>query len=363
MKPRVRLGRVGRAGGCAIAAAALLLTLPDGAAARRGDQIRPRTLHLGLASIATRGYHLDVETAGHHRVILNVRKGSQSASYEVRGRVSRHRIKADFGRFGRVFLRFHGKPRSFPAPAPRRKSRPRRRCSGRPPERETGHFRGTIVFRGQRGFTRLAVGKAPGEVRRTYRQFCRTVRKGAARASVSSATSAAPLGFTITVLTVRSRVGQTLTQFSAITLQAPLGVPGNDVFSLVSASLQERVGRVHVLRSTLQTARPGAVKVSRHGVKPVRAQVKLESPFDGGARYVGATKGAPASWTGSLSVHLLGSGALPLTGPRFHATLCRASAFSPANPCFRRAEASVAAAQGSGSHSHPLAEARLSSLR
>ncbi|MGN6586998.1 MAG: hypothetical protein ACTHKT_05925 [Solirubrobacterales bacterium] len=366
MKPRGRLGRVRRAGGCTIAAAVLLLAVPaaGAAATRPGDQIRPRSLHLTLASIATKDYHVNVETAGHHRVILNVSKGSQFASYEVRGKVNRHRIKADFGRFGRVSLRFHGKPRAFPAPAPRRKSPPqRRRCSGRHPEREVGHFRGAVVFEGQHGFTRLAVGKTPGEVRRTYRQACRTVHKQGAQASISSGAAATPLGFTITVLTARSRIGGALTQFSAITLQAPPGVQGNDVFSLVSASLQERIGRVQILRSTLQTAKPGAIKISPHGVKPAKAQLKLGSPFSGRARYVGAKKGSPASWTGSLSVRLLGSGALPLTGPHFHATLCRASAFNPANPCFREAEASIATTQGSGSHSHPLAEARLSSLR
>jgi hypothetical protein len=360
MKESVRLGRVRRASGCATAAAALLLALPGGAVARPGDEIRSRSLHLGLASIATKGYLVNVETTGHHRVILNVRKGNQFASYSVRGKVSRHRIKADFGRFGRVSLRFHGRPRSFPAPAPRRKSqRQRRQCSGRHPEREVGHFRGTIVFEGQRRFTRLAVGKTPGEVRRTYHQVCRTVRRHSAQASISASTSATPLGFTITVLTARSRAGGVLTQFSAISLRAPLGVPGSDVFSLVSASLQERVGRVRILRSTLQTAKPGAIKVSRHGVKPVKARLQLGTPFGGQAHYTGPTKGSPASWTGSLSVRLLGSGTLPLTGPRFHATLCRASAFNPANPCFRRAEASVAATQGSGSRSHPLADARL----
>ncbi len=364
MKEQGRLGRVRRASGCTIATAALLLALPGAAIARPGDEIRSRSLHLGLASIATKGYVVNVETTGHHRVILNVRKGGQLASYSVRGKVSRHRIKADFGRFGRVSLRFHGRPRSFPAPAPRGKSQRRpRRCSGRHPEREVGHFRGTVFFEGQRQFTRLAVGKAPGEVRRAYRQVCRTVHRHSAQASISAGTSATPLGFTITVLTARSHADGALTQFSAVNLQAPLGVPGIDVFTLVSASLQERVGRVRIFRSTLQTVKPGAIKVSRHGVKPAKARLKLPSPFGGRARYVGPTKGSPASWTGSLSVRLLGSGALPLAGPRFHATLCRASAFNPANPCFRRAEASVAAAQGSGSHSQPLADARLSSLR
>lgn len=362
MKQRGRLGRGRRAGSCTIAAAALLLVLPAGATARPGDEVRPRSLHLGLASIATKGYLVDVETAGHHRVVLSVQKGGQLASYSVRGKVSRHRIKADFGPFGRVSLRFRGRARPFEAP-PGERGKPQRqprRCRGRRPEREVGHFRGAIVFEGQQGFTRLAVGKTPGEVRRTYRRVCRAVRKGAAQASISSGASTTPLGFTITVLTARSRLAGAQTRFSAITLQGPLGIhlPGDELFSLVSASLQERVGRVRVMRSTLQSVEPGTIEVSRRGVRPPKAQLKLGAPFSGRARYVGGAKKSPASWSGSLSVRLLGSGALPLTGPRFHAELCRASAFSPANSCFRRAEASVAAAQGSGSMPRALLEAR-----
>lgn len=366
MSQRGRLRRVRRASGCTIAAVTLLLGLSAGAAARPGDEVRPRSLHLGLASIATEGYRVNVETAGHHRVILNVQKGSQFASYSVRGKVSRHRVKADFGRFGRVSLRFRGRSRPFVTAADRRRKsqRQRRRCSGRRPEREIGHFRGTVEFEGQRGFTRLAVGKAPGEVRRTYRRVCRTVRKPAAQASISGSASTTPFGFTITVLTARSRVGRVLTQFNAVNLEAAAGIPGDEAFSLAGASLQERVGRVRILRSTLQAVKPGAIKVSRRGVKPIKARLRLGAPFDGSARYLGPTKSSPASWTGSLGVRLLGSGTLPLTGPGFNATLCRTSAFNPASPCFRQAEASVAAAvQGSGSHSHPFAEARLSFLR
>jgi hypothetical protein len=365
MSERGRLKRVRRAAGCTVAATVALLVASPGAVARPGEELRPRSLHLGLASIATRGYLLSVETVGHHRVILNVQKGAEVASYVVHGRVSRHRIEADFGRFGRVSLRFHGKPHRFPvapdsaAKAPRK----RQRCRGRHPEREVGHFRGVLEFEGQRGFTRLAVGQAQGEMRRSYRQLCSPVHRRA-QAGISSSAMVDPFGFTLVVLSARSRVGHALTRFSAISLESPFGIhlPGSDLFSIVTASLQERVGRVQVFRSTFQVTEPEAVKVSRRGVEPASAQVALESPFDGSAHYKGATKSSPATWAGSLSVRLLGSGAVPLAGPRFRTTLCRASAFSPADPCFRRAEASVAA-QGSGSHSQPLAEARLSSFR
>lgn len=351
MRASRRLRRASCVTGCVAAAVIPLLCLPLPAAARPGDEVRPRSLHLTTSAVATRGYSVRVETLGHHRVILTVRKKRQLASYIVRGKVSRHLIKADFGRFGKVSLRFRGRPRPFEVlPGSRlRAPRERLRCRGRRPEREVGRFRGTIEFDGQRGFTRLAVGRLHGEVRRSYRQVCRRVparRPQRTRPAVSSASDANPFGFTLSLLTVRSRVGSALTRFTAIKLEPPRGipVPREDLFSIVSASLQERVGRVRVLRSTFQMAAPGAVRISRRGADSATARLALAPPFSGRALYRGPRDGSPASWTGSLSVRLLGTGALPLTGPDFEATLCRVSAFKPGSSCFRRAEARAARA-------------------
>jgi hypothetical protein len=345
MKERGRLKRVRRAAGCTVAVATVAVLAAPSPASVQAAELRQRSLHLALSSIATRGYLVGVETLGHHRVTMFVQKGDQSATYTVRGKVSRHRIKADFGRFGRVSLRFHGKPRRFEVQPRSKSAPPRRRCRGRQPEREVGHFRGAIEFKGQRDFTKLAVGKTQGEVRRSYRRVCRSLHRRQ-QAGISSSTSASPLGFTLSVLTARSHLGASLIRFEAISLESPLGfhLPGEEPLAIVNASLQQRVGRVRVLRSTLQTADPGSIKVSRPGQQPATARVALDSPFDGSAHYKGPTKGTPASWTGSLSVRLLGSGALALTGPSFRTTLCHASAFNPRSPCFRQAEARLARA-------------------
>ena len=370
----MRLRRVRRAS-CRTAGVVLLAVLlsASAAGARPGDEIRPRSLRLATSAIATRGYIVSLETVGHHRVILTAQKHRQLATYTVRGKVSRHHIRADFGRFGRVNLRFYGKRRPFKTPPKVNATPPSRRrdCRGRKPEREVGHFRGKIEFDGQRRFTRLAVGKLAGELRRSYRQVCHLRRDREARAHVSSSSAVVPraglpsINPTLALLSARARVGRTLTHFSAINLEAPEGIPlaGGTLFSIVTASQQERVGRVRVFRSAFLIADPGEVRISRRGVQPAKARVALDSPFDGTAFFRGATGKEPASWRGDLAVRLLGSGALPLTGPRFHATLCRVSAFRLRSPCFRRAEARVLAAQGSGSHSHPLALAKLSSLR
>ncbi|HET7507535.1 MAG TPA: hypothetical protein VFJ53_04195, partial [Solirubrobacterales bacterium] len=80
------------------------------------------------------------------------------------------------------------------------------------------------------------------------------------------------------------------------------------------------------------------------GVDPATARLALAGPFSGRAHYRAANSAEPAAWTGSLGVRLLGSGLLPLTGPRFHVVLCRVSAFNPRRSCFRRADARAARA-------------------
>ncbi|HMC50027.1 MAG TPA: hypothetical protein VKH20_05225 [Solirubrobacterales bacterium] len=351
-----RLQHIGRAIGCAFAVAATLsLLAAPGAVARPGDEVRPRSLHLTMAAPGTRGYAIEVDTLGHHRVTLTVSRNGELASYATRGEVSRHRVKADFGRFGKVSLRFRGKHRPFPRP-PHRRSKPRTRrtvCRGRRPQREVGRFHGTIEFDGQHGYTRLAVGKLHGEVHRSYRQVCRKLpvrkrkhRPAGRRQAVASSTPTDPFGFDLTLLSVRSSAAGALTRFTAITLEAPRGLPiaRRDLFSVITASLQERVGRVRVFRSAFQMAAPGRVRVSRRGAEPQTARLALAPPFSGRANYRSGGSGSPASWTGSLGVRLLGSGLLPLTGPGFHAVLCRVSAFNPRQSCLHRAEARAARA-------------------
>jgi hypothetical protein len=352
-----RLGRpqrIWRATGCtiAMAAAVSLVVLPPSALGRPGDEVRPRSLHLTMSAAGTRGYGITIDTLGHHRVTLTVTRNNQLASYTTRGKVSRHQVKADFGRFGRVSLRFHGKRRPFPS-APHKRSQQRSKrtvCRGRDPQREVGRFHGTIEFDGQNGYTRLAVGKLHGEVRRAYRQVCRRIpvrkrRHHRERPAVASSASADPLGFNLTLLSARSRVGHSLTRFTAISLEPPRGipVPREDLSSVITASLQEQVGRVRIYRSAMQLAAPGKVRISRRGVSPASARIALDSPFSGRAHYK-EEKGSPASWTGTLGVRLLGSGLLPLIGPQFHVVLCRVSAFNPRQSCFRRAEARAARA-------------------
>ena len=333
----------GRVAAGAVAAAIALLCLPATGAARPDDEVRPRSLHLSVSAEGTRGYSIRIDTLGHRRVILTAEKGGQVATYRVNGSVSRRHVRADFGRFGRVSLRFRGSPRPFGFERRARRGSDRnaprrdRRCTGRPSRREVGSFKGVLEFEGQRGFTRVATGEAAGEVRRFYRRVCE--RKRPARRRGQGAGSEP---FALRLFIARDRERRALTRFEALGFEASSAIPlpPGLLPALVSVERNERVGRVRVSRSTFLITEPGAVTISRRGVRPARVRIAPPRPFAGAGAYRGPTEGTPDSWTGSLRVRLAGSGELPLTGPEFETVICRIATTRSSDPCVRRAEAS-----------------------
>jgi hypothetical protein len=139
------------------------------------------------------------------------------------------------------------------------------------------------------------------------------------------------------------------TLFEAFTL-AP---PRNPALSLGFAfgAAYERQEEVRIARTALEIFSLGIV-MSKRGKEPETVKVKMEKPFTGRARY-SRSPGSPASWTGNLSVKLPGADPLALAGPGFSPVFCRGGDFAGIERCL----------YGSGSHSQPLALARLSSLR
>jgi hypothetical protein len=74
--------------------------------------------------------------------------------------------------------------------------------------------------------------------------------------------------------------------------------------------------------------------------------------------------GYELSLSGDLGISLPGLGPMPLAGPEFSADLCRIASISAIRQCLRtRRSLRPVFLYGSGSHSQPLALARLSSLR
>jgi hypothetical protein len=92
-----------------------------------------------------------------------------------------------------------------------------------------------------------------------------------------------------------------------------------------------------------------------------RAAVSPPLPFSGYARFRDPQPG-PVTWEGSLAVTLPGLAPIPLAGEGFTARLC--PSLSILASCLpKRERARFEGRYGSGSHSQPLALARLSSLR
>jgi hypothetical protein len=310
----------GRGACLGVCAAIASLAFSGIASAKPGYEVQPKSLGLSLKLPDSNGYSMSILTVGHKQVYLTASKGHVHTSYEVTGRVTRHRVDADFGDLGHISVQFQGSPRT-----PEQRGRRRQGCRGRPPIREAGTFRGTISFEGERDFADVLTHRAKGHVSRSFKRICKRrkfafapVGKGQARTSGSSN------GFSLSILTAESRSAGRTTSFGAIGLDLGPGTPKHapETISLIFAGFEEVVDRVHIAKSAFDVGDPGAVLLSKPGVHPESATVTLSKPFEGAASYL-ESPGSPPSWTGELSVRLPGAGTVPLTGPGFGAAICR----------------------------------------
>ncbi|HEU4738929.1 MAG TPA: hypothetical protein VFS54_07590 [Solirubrobacterales bacterium] len=335
-----------------LAAAVAILALPAGAAAKPGYVVKPKGLQLQLGLPASKGYSASIVTAGHRQVVLRVSRGEVFARYTALGKVSRKGIEADFGSFGQISLRFRSKRRFHPSLIPGLKLPKflQDQCKGRRTVTESGVFVGNVRFEGERGFTRIRANRRKGKVIRSYRRVCKGKRP----------TFASKIREESTVLTAEAkRLG--ITRF-LLMAEASLGIGDEEfAFTVGIAGESEKVGRVAVDKGTLTFEEFDSIATSPPGKRPLTAKVKLRKPFEGIASYM-EEGSAPPTWTGDLGIRLPGSGLVPLAGPEFEAELCRGDreAFED---CLDSVLEDEPFRYGSGSHSQPLALARLSSLR
>lgn len=341
-------------GGLAIlVCAAVTLAVPASAAAvKPGFVVKPKSLQLRLGLPASKGYSASIVTDGHRQVVLSLSKGDVFARYTALGKVSRKGIKADFGSLGQVSLRFRNVRRYHPSLIPGLKLPKllRDRCKGRRTVAEDGIFVGNVTFEGEHGFTRIQVSRRQGRVERSYRRVC----KGRVRPFAGK-------GHNEAVFLVAQAKRSGVTRF-LITGEASLSTKDEN-FSLTVAFAGEnkKVGRVAVEKATLVFEELDSIAISPPGKKPLTAKVKLRKPFEGTASYL-EDGTAPPTWTGNLGLRLPGSGLVPLAGPEFEGELCRGTGKTFEN-CLDSLTESLPFRYGSGSHSQPLALARLSSLR
>ena len=337
-------------------ATAALLALPAAAGASQALTLKNKGLHLQVFLPASHGYTAILRTSGHHQVTLTLAKGDVVASYRTLGTVSRKGIKADFGRFGQMNLHFRGK--SGPRPAnlvPSYLPFLDDKCKGRRPVREAGLFRGNIRFAGENGYSRVVAHRLRGSVSRTSTVDCRL---GSGRAGASSAEDRPEIVF-FSAIAKGGGVTRVL-----LTLDIGFAGKGGKVegLSLDIGGRMEKVGRTMITKFGLIFGDPAFVALSPKKARPVTAKMRLPAPFSGTGLYEDDGR-QPPSWTGSLGIRLPGVGLVPLTGPEFDAFLCRATTGREADRCEEQLGEVEPLLYGSGSHSQPLALARLSSLR
>lgn len=347
---------------CAVVA---LLALSGGAAAKTKRVVHPGSFLLEIELPKSNGWTMNLTAVDHRQIYLSAQRGAMTVTHRVAGRASSRLLKADLGPFGRIDIQMNLEAHPL-YPSFLREILDKPNCRGKEPVELTGPFHGLVDFGGEGTVGGASVRKGRVTVARTFRSVCERRAKKPSRGDGKDR----ELGLELHLLAARAHGGGRTTALEAI----GIGIESEIILGVVSGSVHERLGRVRIIRSAAELVEGPELTFSPMGQKTATAKLKPPEPFAGRASFL-KRAGSPATWTGDLSVRLPGAGEVPLAGPEFNARLCRGSgieALDALRECLLSvqtlADPGSAAAQlrglyGSGSHSQPLALARLSSLR
>jgi len=280
------------------------------------------------------GYELELGAVqygkGRPGVVISAQRETASASYLVRTPRS-PRIHATFGSLGQVDLGFHRRKKAV--------ERPERNCRW---IIETGVFRGSVRFVGEGEYIVSEAVNPEGEILRLPDGFC----------GLGSFRPGLPPGLPReTVLAARMKSGTGEVSFRGSRERSARRR------ILFNASTLEHMDGMRIERSVNVSGKQGSFTATGAS----RAAVTPPPPFSGYAGFRDPQPG-PVTWEGSLAVTLPGLATLPLTGEGFSTRLC--PSLTILDSCLPQRERSrIRGRYGSGSHSQPLALARLSSLR
>jgi hypothetical protein len=279
-----------------IGLAVALIAFPGATMAKDGNfEVEPsQTMEFQLKG--SNGYSISVFGSGGN-VSLTARHGGLSASYSTRGLASPTRIKARFGRLGRVSMRFHsgnGSPRVL---------QPAENCRGKGEVVDRGHWVGRIEFEGEQAYTIVQASRARGSVVKTPKQTCSPPGPEG--------------GHPPRVIFLHAEASGTSFAGFKITSSA---YPEFDT-AVFSASLSEWGGRkLWIDRSITVHAEVGAFASTGKRNHIESATVVPPAPFKGTATFQQAT-GSKGTWSGSLVGDFLGRGEVALAGPEFSAEI------------------------------------------
>jgi hypothetical protein len=266
-------------------------------------------------------YGVRAEKVDHERYVVRY------SIYAVRNRgdLEHGVVRARFGSFGRVSLRFRPGDRIH-----RRDPGPD--CEGGSETSEYGRFVGHLSFRGKSNYFHVSSAAGGALIEHAPRLLC---KKGQAeeappkslRRYVAS-TPLFPDDQSIALLYASSRSHGRYVGITAMHLEG--SEPGAEVqLAIVESRHGMAIGHGVYLdgpAGTLLTSLPGA--------HPATAALAPSAPFSGKAAYSEQS----GAWTGNLGIKLAGF-TVPLTGPDFHVHLCVVNPIKDRNGCeFFKAE-------------------------
>ena len=261
---------------------------------QHGKPVAPTPFFRSGFMLKADGYKIGVSTFG-SAVFLSVWRGSNGrriqTAYLARGVAAPERLKATFGNFGKVKMRF-------------RESRNKtwrnqvRTCRGANRFiKRRGVFRGNLRFKGEGGYVSIRIHRAKGAVV-VQAPKCRHKRSRGFQLPFAGGLSQPK-----SALLAISRSGVASTGFFAVESKRS---------TLFFASSEESLGKLAIVRMAV-LRRHSRIRTDE---SLTSARLSPTSPFHGTGRYIAAPDGSVA-WYGDLSVNYPGEPRFPLTGEEF----------------------------------------------
>jgi hypothetical protein len=227
--------------------------------------------------------------------------GKSSTGYAVRGTATAGRLRAGFGRFGKIAMRF--RPAAARAPV-----RPGRVCKGRGRfVNRTGTFVGEFHFRGEGGYVSATAKRAKGHVVSVAAK-CQGAPGSTRRQLAFHPDQSGEFGPDAPYVSSGWKGPVSAAEF--------LGLGGKK--ATFFAGTEAIVGGVSLFHFAMAAKAPAKdIKVSD---ALTSARLSPPPPFKGTATYR-ATPDGTKSWAGSLTVNFPGAPRYPLTGPLFKPAL------------------------------------------
>jgi hypothetical protein len=185
---------------------------------------------------------------------------------------------------------------------------------------EKGYFVGSLVFRGEREFTKVKAGRVHGSISRSPVRLCRkqTPFAEVPRSAAEEASKAEQEERTVQLVAGERQRGLSLL---GERIETTAGGP-SIAKSILIVSVSGRSDGVDTSHILVDSGGPASsFGVSAPGVSPPDATLAPSSPFSGSATFQ-LTSPTKASWSGDLAVELPGLGKVPLAGPKFYSGLC-----------------------------------------